>query len=564
MQTKFSLLLAVGTVCSCLTMASPAAWSQVNQPQPATETVVLQQIATPNIDLLHRALDILSSLEGGHITSLILGDMAAVAKEFDNTDQALALLERAQIVAETIETPLDQAYALSAITKAYGRLGHKQQALNILNRAFSIAQSDAIDPDDPFSVRLQRKSDILNDIAQTYIQFEKPQQALMALAQSRVAIGGLGDFSTASPRLVTLAQRYGQLNETAKAVEVLDHAVERTQEIEGSHNRCEALSELALGYDRLGEGERAQALLEAGLHQLETMPPEIMGSSGDRTGYYAYVSYPLDAYGLHQVVGAASKLQDTEQGSTLIEKAKSVADSMGFEESKASAWHSIAIAYTELDQKDQALAALEQVQAMAAQVNWPTPRTDVLVDSAITYYRLGERQQALATLEETLRVSEHIGFSLHRVYLLTDIARVYHHLEQSEQALAVMENAVSIVETIEEDWAKSDAIKEVTRAYGHLGYGGQTPPLGAYLAEFDGVSEGWEQDATLHDIAASAVYLEDVGQGLAVLEDVMERAETLEDEDSRTSVLLAVANAMVILGNSFGNALRPVPLTQGY
>ncbi|MBT9314646.1 tetratricopeptide repeat protein [Leptothoe spongobia] len=559
-KNAFSLLV-VGTVYGCLNLATshqvqavPLALSpQTGHPSNGllTADTAGNSIAASlsDIEALQWALDILNTVDGSLMKSLMAVDIAIALDRLDERERALALLEKTRESTTIIEQPEDRATVLNAVANAYGQLQETEIALVVLDQTL-----DIIDTIDIITNRDQgSKTSSLTHAAKTYIQLGETESALNLLNQSLETVDAIDPPRTAFFRLLDIGRTYGQLDQTDQALVVLGQALTRADQIERTQDQCRALADVAIAYDQLDQGERAQTILEEALIMVEAFSPPA-GDFRDFRGDHAYDVYNFDAYALHVIVQAASQLQDRPKGLAVLEKSQAVANSMDDAGSIFRAWHSIAVGYEQLGETGQALAALAKALSVVGTVDHDVlTQADGLSDIALVYERLGKREQALTLFDRASQVAGKIDFLEGKVDVLSDIARGYKQLGQPEKSMAVLERAEEdiAVMAVRDSSAEFNGWKTIVAAYIQLGYEEQAQRiLETLLADLDTVEKDWVKVFVLNNVASSAGELQDREKALGILADVYVGYGSLGEENRNSLTMLFMVNALMELVDS--------------
>ncbi|NET59949.1 MAG: hypothetical protein F6K47_28515 [Symploca sp. SIO2E6] len=126
---------------------------------------------------------------------------------------------------------------LSKIALQYASIGESEQSLQTVQTI-----------QDEFT-----KTNTLVDIAQLYLEAEKPQLAIPVLAQSFQSAQTIEDESTKTDNLVKIAQLYLDIGEPQLAIPVLAQSFQTAQTIESESTKADNLVKIAQLYLDIGE-----------------------------------------------------------------------------------------------------------------------------------------------------------------------------------------------------------------------------------------------------------------------------------------------------------------------
>lgn len=272
----------------------------------------------------------------------VLTEIARMLTHPDQQATALAILDQAAELAQTVSDTSLKSLVLGQIGRTYARLGHSDRALQTALRMREFRQ----------------RTNLLVAIAQAAVEAGEPER-----------VAGLIQHLQASPArpfriaqaLTEIAEKQLEFGLAERAQDVLSTAHHVAAAIDAPSQRAGVVGRIALGYLEAGQTNTAHALVQ-------TIP-----DPGQR----------LDA-----VVQLA--LGQVEAGD--LESARQIAETMTDRIRRAAIEESLALSYLNRGE-------LQQARQLAQAIQAPGPRTEALGHVARSYLELGQITPALHLAE---------------------------------------------------------------------------------------------------------------------------------------------------------------------
>jgi tetratricopeptide (TPR) repeat protein len=292
----------------------------------------------------------------GDILAEIAGDYADIGQY----NQAMQVIEA---IGDKNNAVAHKAEALLKIASAYGRVGQKQQAAEILSQALELRQTIQLE---------YNTTRLLPIIAVTQAEAGQYDKAI----QTTAAIADPTDKTKTLLEIASVCQRVGQKSQVAT---ILSQAVQVAQTIKGESStswtyspgyrlypqRIETLLEIAQAYRSVGQKEQAAKVLSQALEFTQTIE-----DNHARSGTLAEIA---DFY---RAVG------QQEQAIDMLSQALRVAPAIASLDDKISALRHIADKYAAVGQKNKATEVLTQAIQVAKTLPKPSGRISKLTEIA--------------------------------------------------------------------------------------------------------------------------------------------------------------------------------------
>jgi len=387
--------------------------------------------------------------------------------------------------------------------------------------------------------------DELSTVATKYANIGQKDKALKILDELLSKAEQLRDYEYRGRALGILATRYAEIGEFEEALRIvdrnvmliplptnhaelgqLDRALKIVQAIDWPRAKVEALVEIAGGYARLGQENKAQ----------ETYAEALALAQKGWNWVYARSWAFLKIASNYAELGERNKALEVLEEA--FEAAKVIVD-------RNELLVGIAIEYVKLDQSEQALKAVEAMDSRPEKV-------EALVEIAGGYARLGQENKAAAVFEKAIDVADWEGG---KGWVLTQIATKYTKLGQEDEALVILNEAMAlaspplaeiafkyaelglpdkalrIAEKLPSSWTKWRTFTEIAVKYAQLGKLEQVHDIILqirYKKQFNTL------EYTLHKLATTWAELSKFEQALQMVEQLsseIDKAENLMEID---------------------------------
>lgn len=274
-----------------------------------SETLAEIAIAYARQGKLESALEIAEAIKLADKKASALAEIAAEAEKAGASDKISEILTRALQVAKTIEDTQVQSGAISKIALEYAKAGQPDTALSIIE-PINIAEIKAIalgkiavqyaeigqrEKASQIAARSletvkaipenYQQAYVLQGMIQDYLKFQLYDSAIQAVKQigyydqqstvlqeiARDAVkNGQYDIALKAAEVipsnvVTLAFEYQKVGQTERASALLDRALEKVNSLEIGAQKFELLAALALEYSKAGQQQKAEELFSQAL-----------------------------------------------------------------------------------------------------------------------------------------------------------------------------------------------------------------------------------------------------------------------------------------------------------
>ncbi len=379
---------------------------------------------------------------------------------------------------------------------------------------------------------------------------------------ARESAQGIGDDDDKSAALAAIAEAMGKLGDGEKAAAVLEEARQLALGIGNDKYKSQALVGIAEAAGKLGDGEKAAALLDK-------LCESALGIGNDEYKSQALVG----------IAEAAGKLGDGEKAAAVLEEARQSAQGIGdddlsdveksldetVDKYKSEALVRIAEAAVKLGDGEKAATVLEEARQSAQGIGDDNLRKrqirflDILVDEydkskaliriAEVAGKLGDGEKAATLLEKLCESAQGIGNYEYKSQALVGIAEAAGELGDADKAAGLLKKLHDSVQGIEDDRYKFEALAGIAKAAGKLGDGEKAAALLEKLRESaQGIGDDRYKSEVLAGIAEAAVTLGDGEKAAAWLEEAHQSAQGIGNDYNKTPALARIAKAASKLG----------------
>ncbi|MDJ0900258.1 MAG: hypothetical protein QNJ55_15750 [Xenococcus sp. MO_188.B8] len=218
-------------------------------------------------EVLEQVFEIARNMESSWPKSEVLGAIAEAAGQIKEKGKAKEILQQILEITEMIDSP-DRAIALASIAKTYGKLGHMDQARELIEQALGLVK----DNDD-----ISHIPEILDSIAQATVKLDESKQVEQLLKEAldivkdieyqsgrmisrEVAEIGweIGLISDQSEALVAISEAVRQLDDVERSQVILRRALKIVEDIGVPSDQLWALHHIAKTYTSLGRVRKAR------------------------------------------------------------------------------------------------------------------------------------------------------------------------------------------------------------------------------------------------------------------------------------------------------------------
>ncbi|WP_240614554.1 tetratricopeptide repeat protein [Herpetosiphon llansteffanensis] len=540
--------------------------------------------------ILSRMQQSTNQLLGFHASSS-LKEIAKTMASLGHSDQALALLNQALVIIQSVNNPLFRARIFTTIAEIMTSLGQYDQALELINHTLKMAQS----------AHHRHSARILREIANVMSSFGHTDQALELINQTLAITQSINMSSDhAAYTLTAIAEAITTFGNTDQAVALLnqalniiqrigaeqdctypfiaiakvmvtlgdiDQALLIAQAIDTASGRIDAFIAIAKVMVTLGDTNQALLIAQAidtasGRIDAFIAIAEAMIAIGDTNQALALlnqavsISQVMDADPGHMnrlmaVVKAMIAIGDTNQVLPLLNQILSLLDRsfisiqlIDTAADRIKAFITIAEAITTLDNTDQALTLLNQATIVAQLIDTAADRIKAFITIAEAMIALGNTDQALTLLNQAAIVTQAIDDNKDRVHTLTAIAEAITTLGNTNQALTLLNQATIVAQAIDTASGRIDAFIIIAEAMIALGNTDQALTLlnqATIVAQSINTNLG--PTHTFIAVAKAMATLGDTDQALLI-------AQAINDNKDRAYTLTAIAKTIAALGDT--------------
>ena len=377
----------------------------------------------------------------------MFSEVASTFAKSGQRDLAAAILEKALMVASTIEDESYKSDALLEISEGYAEINNFDKALKVAGRIRT-----------PLS-----RTKGFNNIARKYIENKETQKAEQILFVALIGAGVMkGKAADTANKEIALT--YAKMGKFQEALSV-------AMEIKDSEGRVEALTVLASAGTETGEKEKTMSVLE---RAVETA--ELVGDNAYAASSYALISMSY------------AKAGEKEAALKLAARAGEKLENVTSKHERQNVLLKMAEAYAELGKSDESFIYAKRIED-------ETKAPVAFAKAAGSYFKAGNEAKAREALEEALAVSGKIRSGYSQAKVMNNIVSVY--LEMGD-----MKKALEAARAMKDDYTQPRALSTVALKMWQAGQKGEAPGIMAEALEvIRTIKDNFYKSWALADIA---------------------------------------------------------------
>jgi tetratricopeptide (TPR) repeat protein len=321
---------------------------------------------------------------------------------------------------------------------------------------------------------------------------------------------------------------------------------------------------------RLGDRQRALALCEAALEQLQGSDPQLtLATLHNMAGVYHDLGQPQRALQIYEAalpilqtvddrVGKATTLNNIalvyrglgqpQRALQFYEEALPILRAMDDRAREATMLNNIAAVYDGLGQPQRALQLYEEVLPIRRAVGDRAGEATTLNNMALVYDGLGHPQRALQLYEEALPIRRAVGDRAGEATTLNNMALVYRGLGQPQRALQLHAEALPIRRAVGDQAGEATTLNNMALVYQGLGQPQRALQLHAEALPITrAVGDRAEEATTLHGMALVYRGLGQLQRALVLYEEVLPIMRAVGDRAGEVATLNGMAYLFVNL-----------------
>ena len=378
------------------------------------------------------------------------------------------------------------------------------------------------------------KAEAITGIAEAISQLEVSEQAANLLQTALNSTDQIEHPSSKASAITGIAEASSQLKNPEQAATILQAALASTDQIEDSYGKAWTLTAIAKASSQLENSEQAATILQAALASADQME-----DSYDK------------ALALLAIAKTSSQLENPEQAANLLQTALASTDQI--EDSYDKAWPLLAIAEasSQLENSEQAANLIQTALASTDQIEDSDDKARTLTAIAEANSQLEDPEQAATILKAVLTSTDQIEDSTYKAKALSAIAKTSSQLENPEQVVTILQNALASADQIKDSYGKVRTLRTIAEASSQLEDPKQaTTILQAVLASADQIKDSLSKAEALIGISDAYRQLEDPEQATTILEQaaiilqaVLANVDQMEDPIDKVIELAAIADA---------------------
>gem|GEM_PF-637244 len=446
---------------------------------------------------------------------------------------------------------------------------------NQWDKAFELAQtrlqpkntSPSVSQDADMSTFIYKTADTL---IKSTLSKETQRQWLKRLTVSARAIK---DGKHKSYALCDIATAYAQLNDQAKAADILEQALSSAQVIPYEEPKFYALRNIATVYTQLDDQVKATDILKQALTSAQSITAD--GSKSSALRAIASTSAQLDdrakttdllkqalssaqvilyegskSYALSGIAHAYAQLEDQVKAVTILKQALISAQATPYEEPKSSALRDIAHVSTQiLDDEAKAADILKQILASAQAIQDDRYKSSALSGIAYASAKLDDQAKATDILKQTLTSAQTIPYAWYKSPALSDIAYAYAQLHDQTKAIDILKQALTSAQATPDNRLKSDALSALAYPSVQLSDRSKAADLlKQTLISAQTITADKSKSYALQSIAFAAAQLHNPTDAAVILKQALTNAQTIQNDWDKSDALRAITAASWALG----------------
>ncbi|MCZ7421205.1 tetratricopeptide repeat protein [Verrucosispora sp. WMMA2121] len=304
------------------------------------------------------------------------------------------------------------ATALSNLGHAHSRLGNRQEALDLLERALDEAPYDDV------------RAPILRHLGWTHADLGHSAEAVERNEQALALYQRLGDDAGHASTLNSLALLHHQLGDPRRALAMLHEAAEIEAGLPPTHDRVTTIGNLATIHADLGETDKAEtyflrvlaAALAAGSRESEAIAHNNIGllryRSGDKNGAVAEFDLALPLFtelGLKEGIAAVYANRglarlDRDDIEEALRLHREISDVNG----EGQTLNTLGLIHQRDGDDEEALRCHERALAIHEETGDLDEQATSLVNLSVILERRGDTVKAAGLLRRAIRIEEQI------------------------------------------------------------------------------------------------------------------------------------------------------------
>ena len=366
----------------------------------------------------------------------------------------------------------------------------------------------------------------LTEIAKAFFYAGEPQLALQVVERT-------SDSSDKANALIEIAEFYARLGDKERASALLPDAIKTAERISDDRSKASTLIDIAESYAELGDTEKASALLPDAIKTAER------------------ISYDLSkANVLRSAVRPIDKIEDKEKARLLLSDLIKAAERISSDSDKSYVLSVITESFTMLGKTMKDSALLSDAIEIAARIGVDHFKAGALINIAQSYVKLDDKEKAGALLSDAIKTAEGISKGDFKASALGAIAESYAELGDKEKAGALLSDAIRTAERISDDRLKAIALSATASFIAGIENKEKTGPLLSDAIKAAGrINSGDHKAYALITIAGSYARLGDKEKASALLSDAIRAAERVIDNDTKAIALMSIAKSYASVGD---------------
>ena len=366
----------------------------------------------------------------------------------------------------------------------------------------------------------------LTEIAKAFFYAGEPQLALQIVERT-------SNSSDKANALIEIAEFYARLGDKERASALLPDAIKSAERIGADGSKVSALIAIAKFYARLGDKERASALLPDAIKTAERISDD--GSKAST---------------LINIAESYAELGDTEKASALLPDAIKTAERISYDSTKAFVLRSAVRPINKIKDKEKARLLLSDLIKAAERISSDSDKSYVLSVITDSYTMLGKTMKDSALLSDAIETAARIGADHFKASALINIAESYVKLDDKEKARALLSDAIKTAERISKEFFKASALGAIAESYAKLG---DKEKAGALLSDAIRTAERISDDglkaAALRSTASFIAGIENKEKTGPLLSDAIKAAGRINSGDHKAYALITIAESYARLGD---------------
>ncbi|ESA37232.1 hypothetical protein N836_03805 [Leptolyngbya sp. Heron Island J] len=364
--------------------------------------------------------------------------LSAIAYAYGSLgDKLLAkeLLYNAIAATRDIQNNVSKSEVLSAIAYAYGSLGDELLAKELLQDAIAVTR----DIQNNVS-----KSKVLSEIANVTSRLVDKPLAKEVLLDAIAVIETSKDDWSKTTGLSKIANATSSLLDKLLAKEVLFDAITAAQDIQSDVSKSMVLSEIANAISRLGDEQTAKEPLL-----------DVIAAAQD------IQDDESKSIALSAISSTYSSLGNEQTAEEVLRNAINTAQNIQNEWYKSRTLREIINVTGKLANEQIANEVLRDVITTVQNIQGDWSRTYALSAISNTYSSLGDKQMAQNVLLDAIAAAQDIQDNESKSIALIEISDIYSGLGDKQTAKQVLLNAVAVAKNVQENGSKSDILHAI-------------------------------------------------------------------------------------------------------